>query len=52
MKQRTTNSTSNYRGGMRANMVSSGGKVGRGGQFITRRQRKYDLNIAFGMAGG
>ena len=49
---RTTNSTSGYRGGMRAASVERGGKLGRKGQFVTRRQRYYDMRLAMGLAGG
>ncbi len=52
MKRRTTYATSNYTGGMRAASVSSGGVVGRGGKFISRRQRYRDMRLAFGMSGG
>ncbi len=52
MRRRTTNATSNYRGGMRAASVSSGGAVGRSGRFIGRRQRYGDMRRAFGMSSG
>lgn len=52
MRQRTTSSTSGYRGGRRAASLSSGGRVGRGGQFINRRQRYGDLRKSFGMSAG
>lgn len=29
-----------------------GGKVGRQGRTISRRQRYYDMRVAFGLAGG
>lgn len=49
---RTTNATSGYRGGARAASIEPGGKVGRGGRFVTRRQRYGDLRRAFGLSGG
>ncbi len=52
MARRTTNVTSGYKGGSRAASTSSGGKVGRGGKFISRRQRYGDMRKAFGLSGG
>lgn len=52
VRQRTTNATSGYKGGMRAASTSRGGTVGRGGRFVTRRQRYYDMRKAFGMSAG
>lgn len=52
VKLRTNNATSGYRGGMRAASEGRGGKVGRKGQFVTRRQRYYDMRKAFGMSAG
>lgn len=52
MRNRTTNSTSGYRGGMRAASISSGGRIGRGGQFVSRRQRYGDMRRAFGLSSG
>lgn len=52
MRRRTLNATSNYRGGSRAASISAGGPVGRNGQFVSRRQREYDLRLALGVAGG
>ena len=37
---------------MRAASVSSGGKVGRQGKFISRSQRAYDMKKAFGISAG
>jgi len=45
-KKTTTFATSKYKGGRRAASTSSGGKVGRGGKFITRKERLRDLRIA------
>ncbi len=52
MARRTTNASSGYSGGRRSASVSSGGKVGRGGKFVSRRQRYGDLRKAFGLSGG
>lgn len=52
VKLRTTNVTSNYRGGMRAASTAKGGALGRGGKFVTRRQRYYDMRKAFGLSAG
>lgn len=52
MRRRTGFSTSSYVGGRRAASVSSGGAVGRGGRFISRRQRYGDMRQAFGLSGG
>jgi len=49
---RTTFATSSFRGGRRAASISSGGQVGRGGQFISRNQRGRDMRAAFGLASG
>lgn len=49
---RTTNVTSNYTGGMRAASQESGGRLGRSGRFISRRQRYYDMRVAMGLSGG
>lgn len=49
---KTLNATSGYRGGSRAASIASGGKVGRGGKFITRRQRYGDVRKAFGLSSG
>ena len=51
-EQRTIFSSSAYRGGRQAASTSSGGKLGRGGQYITRRQRYRDMRLAFGLSGG
>ena len=37
---------------MRAASVESGGKIGREGKFINRRQRYYDMRVAMGLNGG
>lgn len=37
---------------MRAASVEAGGRVGRGGRYITRNQRYYDMRRAFGMSAG
>lgn len=50
--QRTTFASSAYRGTRRSASTESGGKVGRGGRFVTRDQRRRDMRIAFGLAGG
>ena len=52
MRRRTTFATSNYTGGRKAASTAAGGKLGRGGKYITRRQRYYDLRLAFGLSGG
>lgn len=52
MLRRTTNATGAYRGGSRAASTSRGGALGRRGQFVSRRQRYYDMRIAMGMNGG
>lgn len=52
MARVTSSSTSGYKGGRRAASTSSGGKIGRGGKFISRRQRYGDLRKAFGLSGG
>lgn len=52
MARITSFSTSGYRGGRRAASTSSGGKLGRGGKFINRRQRYGDMRKAFGLSGG
>lgn len=49
---RTPSSTSGYRGGRKSASTSSGGGLGRGGKFISRRQRYGDLRKAFGLSGG
>lgn len=50
---RTTNATSGYRAGSRtASVAGSGGTAGRGGQFVSRSQRRYDMNRAFGISVG
>ncbi|SDE15934.1 hypothetical protein [Riemerella columbipharyngis] len=49
---RTTSATSGYRGGSKAASTESGGKLGRNGKFITRRQRYGDLRRAFGLSSG
>ena len=51
-KKVTTNATSNYRGGSRAASTEAGGKLGRKGKYVSRRQRYYDLRQSFGLSGG
>lgn len=50
--QRTTYMTSAGRGGRRSASTSSGGVVGRGGQYISRIQRYRDLRASFGLSTG
>jgi len=52
MAARTSYSTSGYRGGRQSASVSSGGKIGRGGRYISRSQRYKDIRSAFGMSTG
>jgi hypothetical protein len=52
MARVTLNASSNYKGGRQAASVSSGGKLGRGGRYISRRQRYGDMRKAFGLSGG
>lgn len=51
-KRRTTNATSGYRGGMKTASTGVGGKIGRNSRYVSRRQRYYDMRIAFGRSGG
>lgn len=37
---------------MRAASTESGGAVGRGGRYISRSQRYYDMRRAFGLSAG
>lgn len=48
---RTLYASSNYRGGRLAATDPTTGKVGRGGRYITREQRRADLRAAFGIKG-
>jgi hypothetical protein len=49
---RTTFSTSGFRGARRSASTSSGGAIGNNGRFVSRAQRGRDMRIAFGLAGG
>lgn len=50
--RRTLNATSGYRAGRRAASIESGGKVGRGGKFISRNRRYRDLRASLGLSSG
>lgn len=49
---RTTFASSRYGGTRRASSVESGGRLGRGGRFITRNQRYRDIRSAMGLSSG
>lgn len=49
LKGATTFATSKYKGGRQSASVSSGGKIGNKGKFVTRNQRYNDLRRSFGM---
>ena len=51
LKGATTFATSRYKGGRLSASTSSGGKVGRNAQFVSRPTRYNDLRRAFGMRG-
>jgi hypothetical protein len=49
---RTTFTTSGYRGGRQAMSTSMGGKLGRDGKYISRRQQYGDVRKGLGLNGG
>nr|DAG47262.1 MAG TPA: hypothetical protein [Caudoviricetes sp.] len=52
MGNRSTYSTSNYRGGRRGLSTSSGGAVSRGGRYVSRDTVRRDLRVSFGLTSG
>ena len=49
---KTTFSTSKYGGSRQAMSQGVGGKLGRKGNFITRRKSYYDIRLGLGLSGG
>lgn len=47
----TLYASSDYKGGRQSATDPTTGKLGRGGRYITREQRRADLRAAFGIKG-
>lgn len=52
MRQRTTFSSSNYRGGRLGLSNSRGGTISRGGRYISRDTLYRDIRRGLGLSGG
>lgn len=52
MGNRSTYSTSGYRGGRRGLSTSSGGALSHGGRYVSRRTVYRDLRSGVGLAAG
>lgn len=50
--QRTSFSTSGYRGGRHGLTDPTTGKTSHGGRYISRRQQYYNVRVGFGLSGG
>jgi len=50
--QRTTYSSSEYSGGRKGFSTESGGKLSKGGRYVSRRQKYYQVRVGLGLAGG